>query len=110
MAVAHTHINENENRNETKENENAVERKSNSVQDISTTIRGDTDDSNESNTNDEVIRALADEDNDNPSGNTEGKRVSSRKNKGVISRMAIDMKGKDYRSYTSKQMTQVLKE
>ena len=36
------------------------------------------------------------------------RRVLSRSNKGVISRLAMDMGGKDYRTYTSKQMAQVL--
>ena len=37
-------------------------------------------------------------------------RRSGRSNKGVISRMAMDYKGKDYRSYTSKQFAQIMQQ
>lgn len=37
-------------------------------------------------------------------------RCSSRPNKGVLSRMAMDHGGKDYRSYTSKQLAQIMQQ
>ena len=66
---------------------------------LTDTLMGEPSVADETTNLDEIVQ----DDNDNV-------RQSNRSNKGVISRIAMDHGGKDYRSYTSKQFAQIMKE